>query len=138
MACALHRNLIWRSVVLRSQKSRAAPTAAHRSAFVSCALLLGLLLSACSGGASTSAPPTSGSAATSAPAAAQKPTPNQPTGTPASALNPAAQPAATASGQAEQRSVQAGGDIGVPVSDAPAAPIVARSRTTGRPITLEV
>jgi len=34
--------------------------------------------------------------------------------------------------------VQAGGDPGGPVSDAPAAPIVARSKTTGRPITLEI
>src|SRR5438309_3572892 len=138
MACALHRDVIWRSVVVHCQKSRAAPALAHRAAMVSWVLLLGLLLSACSGAASTSTPPTSGSAATSAPAAAQKPTPNQPTGTPASALNPAAQPAATASGQPEQRSVQAGGDTGAPVSDAPAAPIVARSKTTGRPITLEV
>ena len=34
--------------------------------------------------------------------------------------------------------MQAGGDPGGPVSDAPAAPIVARSKTTGRPITLEI
>src|SRR5260370_29177093 len=96
---------------------------------------------ACSGGGDAFAPTASGSAATSATsatAAAPKPTPNQPTGTPASAVNPAAQPAGPASGQPEQRSVQAGGDTGGPVSDAPAAPIVARSKTTGRPITLEV
>ena len=96
------------------------------------ALAFVLFASACSG--SPSAPPTP-SAATSAPATAlPKPTPEQQTGTPAEAVNPAAQPA----GQPEQRSVQAGGDPGGPVSDAPAAPVVARSRTTGRPITLEV
>src|SRR6266851_9978251 len=98
--------------------------------------MLGLVLSACSGGGTGSPAPTaSGSAATTAPAAAPKPTPNQPTGTLASAVNPAAQPAAPAGGQPEQRSVQAGGDTGVALSDAPAAPIVARSKTTGRPIT---
>jgi len=107
---------------------------------VSCALLLGLLLSACSGGGATSPAPTTGtgSAATAAPAAAQKPTPNQPTGTPATSGNAAAQPAVAVTGQPEQRSVQAGGDTGVALSDAPAAPIVARSKTTGRQITLEV
>src|SRR5260370_17228938 len=96
---------------------------------------------ACSGGGDAFAPTASGSAATSATsatAAAPKPTPDQATGTPASAVNPAAQPAAPAGGQPEQRSVQAGGDTGGPVSDAPAAPIVARSKTTGRPITLQV
>src|SRR5260370_34747424 len=96
---------------------------------------------ACSGGGDAFAPTASGSAATSATsatAAAPKPTPDQATGTPASAVNPSAQPAAPAGGQPEQRSVQAGGDTGGPVSDAPAAPIVARSKTTGRPITLEV
>ncbi len=140
MACALQRKLTWRSAVHRSPKSRAPLASRHRSAMVSCALLLGLLLSACSGGGATSPAPTTGtgSAATSAPAAAQKPTPNQPTGTPATSGNAASQPAAAASGQPEQRSVQAGGDTGVALSDAPAAPIVARSKTTGRPITLEV
>src|SRR5258707_869347 len=75
--------------------------------------------------------PRSGSGSSSVPRAGRA-------GTPASAVNPAAQPAARASSQPEQRSVQAGGDTGSPVSDAPAAPIVARSKTTGRPITLEV
>src|SRR5690349_11249218 len=94
-------------------------------------------MSACSGGGNPPAAPTA--VATTAP----RPTPEQQTGTPAAATNPAAQPAAaptsaTAGGQTEQRSVQAGGDPGAPVSDAPAAPIVARSRTTGRPITLEI
>jgi multiple sugar transport system substrate-binding protein len=105
---------------------------------VSCALLLGLFLSACSAGGANPAPtspagaaPTAASQAASAP----KPTPDQPTGTPAAAFNPAAQ---APGGQPEQRSVQAGGDPGGPVSDAPAAPIVARSKTTGRPITLEI
>src|SRR6266568_1920852 len=103
---------------------------------LSLAVVLALYASACSGGAATPTNPTSASA--TAPAAQPQPTPNQPTGTPASAVNPAAQPAAPAGGQPEQRSVQAGGDTGGPVSDAPAAPIVARSKTTGRPITLEV
>jgi multiple sugar transport system substrate-binding protein len=99
--------------------------------------VLGLVLSACSGGAAPASVPTTGSsAATSAPV--PKPTPDQPTGTPASGLATAAQPPSTSSGQPEQRSVQAGGDPGGPISDTPAAPIVARSKTTGRPITLEV
>jgi multiple sugar transport system substrate-binding protein len=46
--------------------------------------------------------------------------------------------ATTETGQPQQRSVQAGGDPGAPASDAPTAPVVARSKTTGRPITLEV
>src|SRR5581483_3106237 len=122
------------AVVGRSRTSRV---------LVNLAMVLALLVSACSSGAA------------SAPSAAQ-PTQNPPGTTPASAANPAAQPAApatsqpnasgqptasaasSASGQPEQRSVQAGGDPGGPVSDAPAAPIVARSRTTGRPITIEV
>jgi ABC-type glycerol-3-phosphate transport system substrate-binding protein len=58
-------------------------------------------------------------------------------GTPAAASNPAAQPAQATGGQPEQRSSQAGGDAGA-ASNAPAAPIVARSRTTGRAISLEV
>jgi ABC-type glycerol-3-phosphate transport system substrate-binding protein len=91
-------------------------------------MLLALMASACSGPAT--APP----AATAAP----KPTPEQQTGTPAPVVNPAAQPPPTASGQPEQRSVQAGGDPGAALSAAPAAPVVARSRNTGRPVTLEV
>ena len=111
-----------------------------RYSLLSFALLVGLFVSACSGGGSGGgAQPAPGGAPTTAPtSAAARPTPGQPTGTPAAATNPAGQPAAPASGQPEQRSVQAGGDPGGPVSDAPAAPIVARSRTTGRPITLEV
>src|SRR5205814_2865544 len=66
------------------------------------------------------------------------PTTDQPAATPAAVSNPAAQAATAPNGQAEQRSVQAGGDPGGPVSDAPAAPIVARSKTTGRPTTLEI
>jgi multiple sugar transport system substrate-binding protein len=111
------------------------------SAFLNLALLLGLLVSACSGGAaSTPSSATSGTAAATPLAApGQRPTPDQQTGTPASAVNPAAQPAAaTTSGQPEQRSSQAGGDTATTASDAPAAPVVARSKTTGRPITLEV
>ena len=101
------------------------------------AVLLALFASACAGGAPAAGP--GGAAPNPTAAAPARPTPAQQTGTPAAATNPAAQPAAaTASGQPEQRSVQAGGDTGGPVSDAPAAPIVARSRTTGRPITLEV
>jgi multiple sugar transport system substrate-binding protein len=100
---------------------------------VNLTMMMALLLSACSSGAP--AQPTPGSAA---PAAAPKTTPEQQTATPASSGNPAAQPAQTGGDQSEQRSVQAGGDPGGPVSDAPAAPIVARSKTTGRPITLEI
>ena len=110
-----------------------------RYSLLSFALLMGLFLSACSGGGGGAAgggQPTPSGAPTSA--APVKPTPEQQTGTPAAAVNPAAQPAAPASGQTEQRSVQAGGDPGGPVSDQPAAPIVARSKTTGRPTTLEV
>jgi multiple sugar transport system substrate-binding protein len=103
-----------------------------RYSLLSFALLSGLFLSACSGGSSQPAP---SSQATSV---APRPTPAQQTGTPAAAVNPAAQPVPPGGNQPEQRSVQAGGDPGGPVSDAPAAPIVARSRTTGRPITLEV
>src|SRR2546428_4234068 len=110
-----------------------------RYSLLSFALLLGLFLSACSGGGGGAAgggQPTPSGAPTSA--APVNPTPEQQPATPAAAVNPAAQPAAPASGQTEQRSVQAGGDPGGPVSDQPAAPIVARSKTTGRPTTLEV
>jgi multiple sugar transport system substrate-binding protein len=97
----------------------------RHSALLNLAVVLGLTASACSGGGGTS------SAAVTPEATAA---PDQPTGTPASA----AQPAPASSGQAEQRSSQAGGDTATTASDAPAAPIVARSKTTGRPITLEV
>ena len=117
-----------------------------RYSLLSFALALGLFLSACS----SAAPAAPGGQPT---AEASRPTPAQQTGTPAAvnAVNPTSQPATSqagqpaadqagqaAGGQTEQRSVQAGGDPGGPVSDAPAAPIVARSRTTGRPVTLEV
>ena len=97
-------------------------------------MLLALIVSACSSGAAPQ--PT----ASGAPASEAKPTPAQQTGTSAAAGDLAAQPTANTqeSGQQEQRSVQAGGDPGAPASQAPAAPIVARSRTTGRPITLEI
>jgi ABC-type glycerol-3-phosphate transport system substrate-binding protein len=100
------------------------------------ALLVSLLVSACSSGAAP-APSTS---ATSAPPPAAKPTPGQSTGAPPPTANPAAQPAQAqpAAGQATgSGSSQAGGDLGT-TSDAPAAPVLARSRTTGRPVTLEV
>ncbi len=111
----------------------------RRSALVSCALVLGLVLSACSNGAPPGPAPTA-SGPVGTPASAPKPTPDQFSGTPATAANPAAQPAgaASGSGQPDQRSVQAGGDTGGAVSDAPAAPVVTRSKTNGRPITLEV
>ena len=98
---------------------------------VNVAIVVALLVSACSSGAAPQA--SSGAPATSGVA----PTPGQQASTPVAANTPAAQPT-TASGQPEQRSVQAGGDPGGPASTAPAAPIVARSRTTGRPITLEI
>jgi multiple sugar transport system substrate-binding protein len=82
-----------------------------------------------------------GQSGTAGQAGGQAAQPGQ-SGTPAQAggqAGGAAQPGqAGAAGQSEQRSVQAGGDPGGPVSEAPAAPVVARSRTTGRPITLEV
>jgi multiple sugar transport system substrate-binding protein len=119
-------------------RSRSLP---RRSALLNLALLLGLVVSACSGGGGGAPASATGGPAAATPAAGpgQQPTPaNQPTGAPA-ALNPAAQPApTTSSGQPEQRSSQAGGDTATTASDAPAAPIVARSKTTGRPITLEV
>ena len=99
------------------------------------ALLFSLLVSACSSGGA----PTPATTATSPPAAVAKPTPGQGTGAPPATANPATQPAQPASGQTAQQggSSQASGDLGAN-SDAPAAPIVARSHTTGRPITLEV
>jgi multiple sugar transport system substrate-binding protein len=98
--------------------------------FLNLALVLGLFVSACS---------SSADAPTSATSSLAKPTPEQPPSTPAAAVNPAAQPAAaTSSGQPEPRSSQAGGDAATSATNAPAAPVVARSRTTGRPITLEV
>jgi ABC-type glycerol-3-phosphate transport system substrate-binding protein len=107
-----------------------------RRQLVNFAVLAALFASACSSGAPAPSAPASGGASA---ASTTQPTPAQQAATPASAANAAAQPAAAApGGQPEQRSVQAGGDAGVPASDAPAAPIVARSRTTGRPITLEV
>src|SRR5438132_483981 len=111
----------WRSHVPRSRLLRAV-------------LILALFASACSGGGSTT-PTEAPQATTQAP---PKPTPDQQTGTPAAVTNPAAHAATAPNGQADQRSVQAGGDPGGPVSEAPAAPIVARSKTTGRPITLEI
>jgi multiple sugar transport system substrate-binding protein len=106
---------------------------------LSVALLISILVSSCSSGGA----PASGTAPTQAPPLA-KPTPGQSTGAPATTSNPAAQPAQPAQqappapGQPSQPgSSQAAGDLG-PANDAPAAPVVARSRTTGRPITLEV
>ncbi len=109
------------------------------------ALLVSLLISACSsGGAPNPSTPTNpasgGPAATTQPAAVAKPTPGQATGAQPATSNPAAQPAQPAAGQPAQPgggSSQASGDLGT-ANDAPAAPVVARSRTTGRPITLEV
>jgi multiple sugar transport system substrate-binding protein len=102
-------------------------------------VLLSLLVSACSSGGGP-APSTN---ATAAPPVA-KPTPGQSTGAAQPAGNPAAQPAqptvaaqAQPQGQAPGASSQAGSEL-EGTSDAPAAPIVARSRTTGRPITLEI
>jgi multiple sugar transport system substrate-binding protein len=107
-----------------------------RTRLLSLAVLVSLLVSACSSGAAP-APSTN---ATSAPPAAN-PTAAQSTGATAPTSNPAAQPAQPAAPGAQPTaqggSSQAGGDLGS-ANDAPAAPIVARSRTTGRPITLEV
>jgi multiple sugar transport system substrate-binding protein len=105
------------------------------------ATLLALLVGACSSGV-----PPQPTSAGAPPTAEARPTSDQQPRTPTVAVNPAAQPASgggqstpsSASDQPDQRSVQAGGDPGGSVSDAPTAPIVARSRTTGRPITLEI
>jgi multiple sugar transport system substrate-binding protein len=119
-------------------------------------LLVSLALAACASGGGAPGPTgnsTSG-AAQQQPAAAAKPTPGQSTGAPPPTANPATQPAQPAAGtgtqgqqgsQAAQGQGQqpgssqaaAAGDAS-PANDAPAAPVVARSRTTGRPITLEV
>src|ERR1700738_2337636 len=104
------------------------------------ALLLGLLVSACAGGTGGPPPP---SAATGGPAA-PPPTTDRPTGIPAAAVQPAAStrtegPGPVASGApSEQRSSQAGADTATAASDAPAAPVVMRSKTTARPSPLEV
>jgi len=113
----------------------------RRSGLWSLAVAVGLLLSGCSSGGSPAPPaaPAASNAGGSQSTANAQPTtaaPAAPTSA-TTAGNPAAPPAPPNS-QPEQRSVQAGGDPGGPVSDAPAAPIVARSKTTGRPITLEV
>lgn len=55
-----------------------------------------------------------------------------------SASGAAAQGAANGQSGGGPRSAQAGGDPGGTAGDAAAAPVVARSRTSGRPITLEV
>src|SRR5262249_11515948 len=113
------------------------------------ALALGLVVSGCSGAAPSPAAP----ATATGPTASGGQSANAPTATaaqsggatvgaataqPTSAAGAATAPQTASGGQPEQRSVQAGGDPGGPVSDAPAAPVVARSRTTGRPITLEI
>ncbi|MGI9149045.1 MAG: extracellular solute-binding protein [Chloroflexota bacterium] len=117
------------------------PCLPRSSALLNLALLLGLVVSACSGsgGPSSAADgPTQASSTTGA-APDQQPTPDQPAGTGAPTLNPAARAApVVGSGQPQQRSSQAGGDTATVASDAPAAPVVARSKTTGRAITLEV
>jgi multiple sugar transport system substrate-binding protein len=106
------------------------------SAIVQLVLLLGLIASACSSGGGVPPSATSGQAVATS---QTQPTAGQPTGVPGTAVNPAAQPTpAASSGQPEQRSSQAGGDSATTASDAPAAPIVVRSKTTGRAITLEV
>lgn len=117
----------------------------NRVRFLSTVLVISLLISACSSGSAptpTSAPTPGGAAASAATA-----TPAQAaSGAPAAAAAPTQAPAPAAAGQAAAGqpkpsagggSSQAGGDLGT-ANDAPAAPIVARSRTTGRPITLEV
>src|SRR5262249_31570823 len=108
----------------------------QRSRLLNLLGLVSLVLSACSSGGGGGAGQ-SACAPTSAPAtAAAKPTPGQSTGAPPPTTVPAAPPPAQP-GQPGQGSSQASGDL-APTGDAPTAPIVARSRTTGRPITLEV
>jgi multiple sugar transport system substrate-binding protein len=102
-------------------------------------VLVSLLISACSSGGAPGpavsatapvAPPTTGQAPGAAPATGNANVPTAP-----ATLAPAAQPAGQPATQGG--SSQAAGDL-AQANDAPAAPIVARSRTTGRPITLEV
>jgi multiple sugar transport system substrate-binding protein len=87
-------------------------------------LLIALITTACSSGGGGTAPAVKD---TQPGAAEQQPTPGQ-----ASASQPASQP-----GQQPGSSQAAAGESGAS-TDTPAAPVVARSRTTGRPITLEV
>jgi ABC-type glycerol-3-phosphate transport system substrate-binding protein len=110
---------------------------------LSLVLVLGIFATACSGGGpgvptpaanATAAGSTANQPATANPPSAQNPGASQQNAAATQQTQPATAPAAAP----DQRSVQAGGDPGGRVSDAPAAPIVARSRTTGRPITLEV
>jgi ABC-type glycerol-3-phosphate transport system substrate-binding protein len=112
-------------------------------------IALGLFAAACSSGGGGTAPATNDTGNSQAqPAAAPKPTPEG-TGAPQPTANPATQPAQSgqaaqptaqgAAGQQQQGSSQAAAAGDDPrTSEAPAAPVVARSRTTGRPITLEV
>jgi multiple sugar transport system substrate-binding protein len=104
------------------------PIRLSRTPYALLSLLLGaaFVLSACSSGSSEPRPATPVSSN------------NQPANTPATAANPAAQAPAAAQQPVEKGSSQASGDIDPRTSDTPAAPVVARSRTTGRPITLEI
>src|SRR5205814_777457 len=90
-------------------------------------MLLALVVSACSSGAP--AAPSSGPGAPATPQAAEV----GPTAAPLGSTAATSTQSAANGAQAEQRSVQAGGDPGAPASQAPPAPIVARSKTTGRP-----
>ena len=99
------------------------------STLLAVVVVAGLLLSACAGGG---APPAS---ATSAPPAANGAAVGS-----GSAPTQAARQSAPAANQAAARSVgssQAAGDLG-PNTDAPQAPVVAKSKNQGRPITLEI
>jgi ABC-type glycerol-3-phosphate transport system substrate-binding protein len=139
-AVATIRARIWRFAV---------PVFRNTRLLASLALLIGLVLSACGAGAAASRPtsaptpasstaqPTSAAGATAT--TSQSATSAQPAAAPSNPTSQqAATPAPATGGSSELRSVQAGGDPGAAVSDAPAAPIVARSKTTGRPITLEI
>jgi multiple sugar transport system substrate-binding protein len=109
-----------------------------RARLVTAALFVSLLIGACSPGAPQT--PSATSAPVAPPTVAPAPGAAPATGSATAAPAPITPPAAAAiAGQPTTPggSSQAAGDLG-PANDAPAAPIVARSRTTGRPITLEV
>src|SRR5919197_252130 len=92
---------------------------------VSILLTAALVLSACSSGAAPAAP-------------AEKPAPTAANPAPAQTAQTIATGGQSPAAPADKGSSQASGEIDPRAGEAPAAPIVARSRTTGRPITLEI
>jgi multiple sugar transport system substrate-binding protein len=104
-----------------------------------------LLLSGCASGS----PPAPAPASAPAPTAGSEATAAVPAGQAGSSVSAASAPTssgsqaqptsqAAAQGQPAPRSSQAAGEVGAPAGEAPAPPVVVRSHTTGRPVTLEV